>query len=318
MRLQSLLVLSLIGSFAFAQKIDNMASFREIKGDNYFRINYDNDYFATTDENYTQGYSFELVSPFLAKNPVNRILLKHKLGEVRAGLSFEHIGFTPNQYEKLPIQVGDRPFAAVAMLKSFSISLDTADKSRISSNLSVGIMGPAAKGRQIQTGIHKLTGDRVPYGWTNQIENHLMLNYGVDYEKEVFRHKNAFALYGNASARLGTIFTNASVGVTTTFGIINSPYSSQFKSNKFQLFGYIQPLVTAVAYDATLQGGLLGDNSIYTIPASDVNRLTGQVNYGIVLQTKSIYLEYSRANISKEIKTLVPAGWGGIKIGWKF
>jgi hypothetical protein len=42
-----------------------------------------------------------------------------------------------------------------------------------------------------------------------------------------------------------------------------------------------------------------------------------RVNYGIVLQTKKIYLEYSRANISKEIKTLVPAGWGGIKIGWK-
>jgi hypothetical protein len=35
-----------------------------------------------------------------------------------------------------------------------------------------------------------------------------------------------------------------------------------------------------------------------------------RVNYGIVLQTKKIYLEYSRANISKEIKTLVPAGWG--------
>lgn len=42
-----------------------------------------------------------------------------------------------------------------------------------------------------------------------------------------------------------------------------------------------------------------------------------RVNYGIVLQTKKIYLEYSRANISKEIKTLVPAGWAGVKIGWK-
>lgn len=42
-----------------------------------------------------------------------------------------------------------------------------------------------------------------------------------------------------------------------------------------------------------------------------------RVNYGIVLQTKKIYLEYSRANISKEIKTLVPAGWGGVKIGWE-
>jgi hypothetical protein len=295
-----------------------MASFREIKGERYFRLNYDNDYFAATDHNYTQGYSFELVAPSMAKNPINHILLKHKVGEVRAGIAFEHLGYTPKAYEKLPIQVGDRPFAAVAMLKSFTISLDTVSKSRISSNFSFGIMGKEAFGQEIQAGIHRLTGDRVPYGWVNQLESHFMINYGVDYEKEIYRHKNAFALYGNAAARIGTIFTNASIGATTTFGIINSPYTSQYSTNKFQVYGYIQPIVTAVVYDATLQGGLIGDNSVYTIPAGDVNRVTGQVNYGIVLQIKKVYLEYSRANISKEIKTLVPAGWGGVRIGFNF
>lgn len=303
---------------AFSQKIDNMASFREVKGERYFRVNYDNDYFATTDENYTQGYSFEMVSPALLKNPINKILLKHNNSEVRAGVAFEHNGFTPNQYEKLPIQIGDRPFAAAAMLKSFIISLDTMNRTRISSNVSVGIMGPAAFGEEIQTGIHSLTGDRVPYGWVNQIGNHFVVNYGVDYEKEFYRHNNTFAVYGNANARLGTLFTNISTGFTTTFGLINSPYSSQFAHTKFHLYGYIQPLVTLVGYDGTLQGGLVGDNSIYTVPSSDVNRVVGQVNYGIVLQTKGMYLEYSRANITKEIKTLVPAGWGGIKMGWKF
>tara|TARA_R110000868_G_scaffold77551_7_gene221901 strand:+ start:580 stop:783 length:204 start_codon:yes stop_codon:yes gene_type:complete len=49
---------------ATAQKIDNLVSFRDIKSTNYFRFNYDNDYFAASDKNYTQGYSFVLVSPF--------------------------------------------------------------------------------------------------------------------------------------------------------------------------------------------------------------------------------------------------------------
>lgn len=318
MRVHLLLVYCILFLSAFSQKIDNMASFREVKGERYFRFNYDNDYFATTDENYTQGYSFELVSQAMLKNPVNKILLRHKYGEIRAGIAFEHIGFTPNQYEKLPIQVGDRPFAAAAMFKSFTISLDTARKSRIAANFSIGIMGPAAFGEEIQTGIHSLTGDRVPYGWINQIENHFVINYGVDYEKEFYRHKNTFALYGNANSRLGTLFTNLSAGFTTTFGIINSPYTSQFRRNKFQVYGYIQPLVKLVGYDGTLQGGLIADNSIYTIPDNDVNRVVGQANYGIVLQTRGVYLEYSRANITKEIKTLVPAAWGGIKIGWNF
>ena len=52
-----------------AQKIDNMVSFRDIKSEYYFRINYDNDYFSATDKNYTQVYSFELATPSLSKNP---------------------------------------------------------------------------------------------------------------------------------------------------------------------------------------------------------------------------------------------------------
>ena len=57
------------------QKIDNMASFRQITSDSYFRFNYENDYFNATDRDYTQGYSFELVTPWLAKNPANHLLV---------------------------------------------------------------------------------------------------------------------------------------------------------------------------------------------------------------------------------------------------
>ena len=45
----------------WAQKIDNSVAFRNIESESYFRYHYDNDYFAATDENYTQGYNFELV-----------------------------------------------------------------------------------------------------------------------------------------------------------------------------------------------------------------------------------------------------------------
>jgi len=302
--------------FAYGQKIDNTASFRELISEKYFRVNYDNDYFAAQDENYTQGYSFELVAPFLLKNPINKLFLHLKNDKRRAGILFEHIGFTPNQYEKFQIQQKDRPFAAVAMIKSFDISMSEESKQRITSHFSFGILGPAAKGKEIQTYIHSLTGDRVPNGWINQIQNHFVLNYGIDYEKELLRFKDYLGIYTNASAKIGNLFTNASVGFTSTIGIINNPYSTS-SSKKVLIYGYMQPLVTIVGYDGTLQGGLIGDDSVYTISSGDVNRIVGQINYGFVFQTKSIYLEYSRANITKEIKTLNPASWGGIKIGFK-
>jgi len=316
MRLIILLALFSLTSYALAQKIDNTASFRELVSDRYFRVNYDNDYFAAQDKNYTQGYSFELLTPALSKNPINKILLHLRNDSRRAGIAFEHIGFTPSRYERVEIQNGDRPFAAVAILKFFTISTDKESKERIVSHFSFGIMGPAAKGQEIQTGIHKLTGDRVPLGWRNQIKNDVVVNYRVDYEKELLRRSDNFAVHANASVQLGSLFTNTTLGFNTTFGLLNNTYTS-VNYKKFMFYGYVQPLVTAVGYDATLQGGIFVDDSVYLIPSSDVVRLVGQVNYGIVLQTKTLYLEYARAFISKEIKTLGKAAWGGIKIGFR-
>jgi lipid A 3-O-deacylase len=41
--------------YVFCQKIDNMASFRNIKSNSYFRVNLDNDYFTSSDKDYTGG-----------------------------------------------------------------------------------------------------------------------------------------------------------------------------------------------------------------------------------------------------------------------
>jgi lipid A 3-O-deacylase len=92
-----------------SQKIDQTISFRDIQSDSYFRFNYENDYFAATDKNYTQGYSFELVLPVFEKNPTNHLFFIPKGTTTKYGLAIEHIGYTPNHYELPYIQFGDRP-----------------------------------------------------------------------------------------------------------------------------------------------------------------------------------------------------------------
>ena len=312
------LFLLLFPTVLSAQKIDNMVSFRDIKDVNYFRFNYDNDYFGSTDENYTQGYNFELVSPSFKKNPINKLFLKPKNSEYKYGLSLEHIGYTPFNIKSTEIQFGDRPFAAAIMLKSFAIATDTLAKSRFVSSFNIGLIGPVAFGKEMQVAIHEATGNTIPGGWQNQIKNDVVLNYEISYEKQVFRYQNFISIQSNTTAKLGTLFTNASLGLNTTIGIINSPFTSVKNKNKFQLYAFAQPLVTAVGYDATLQGGLFKTNSPYTISAENIERFTAQINYGIVLQTRSLYFEYTLTHLTREFATGPSVKYGGIKIGFKF
>jgi len=312
------IIFLLIPNLISAQKIDNLVSFRDIKSDSYFRFNYDNDYFSGTDENYTQGYSLELVTPILEKNPANYLLLTSKNSEVKYGLAIEHIGFTAPDIGSPEIQLGDRPFAAAIMLKSFTINTDTLAKSRITSSLNLGLIGPGAFGEEMQEGIHKITGNTIPQGWRNQIKNDVVVNYEIAYEKQLFRAGDYVSLQSNSTARIGTLFTNVSLGLNTNIGLINSAFSANKKKSKFQLYGYSQVLGNFIGYDATLQGGVFNNESPYTIPSEEITRLTGQFNYGFILKTKTLYFEYFRAVLTREFDAGTPTKWGGIRIGFTF
>jgi hypothetical protein len=316
--LYPLLLILFLPSITLAQKIDNLASFRDINSDSYFRYNYDNDYFSGTDENYTQGYSLELVAPFLRKNPLNKLFYTPKTIETKFGVAIEHIGYTPPTIGSPEIQFGERPFAAAIMLKSFAVATDTLAKSRVLSSLNLGLIGPGAFGKEMQVGIHKITGNTIPQGWKNQIKNDVVINYEISYEKQLLRAGDFFSLQSNSTARVGTLFTNASVGFNTTLGLINSPFSSIRDQRKFQFYGYSQILGNAIGYDATLQGGLFNRTSPYILASEEIERFTGQFNYGLVLKTRALYFEYSRAVLTREFESGDATKWGGIRIGFTF
>ena len=318
--MKTLFLISIIfwSKFLLAQKIDNMVFFRDIKSDHYLRINYDNDYFSATDKNYTQGYSFELATPTLSKNPANNLLIKPKNLEYKYGLAIEHIGYTPKDIGVAEIQFGDRPFAAAIMLKSFMIGTDTLKKYRLISSLNIGLIGPGAFGKEMQVAIHQATENTIPLGWHNQIKNDLVLNYEIDFEKQLLRFRNLFSLQSTSTIRIGTLFSNISVGASAVFGIVNDPFTSIKSKNKFCIYIYSQPLVNAIGYDATLQGGVFNHKSPYTISSKSIERFAFQHNYGLVIQTGSLYFEYSRASITKEYDLGGGAKWGGVKIGFQF
>ncbi len=313
-----ILLLLLLPTVLLSQKIDHLTSFRDMGSQSYFRFNYDNDFFAASDKNYTQGYSFEYANPSFKKNPVNHIFIKPKGNHFTYGLVLEHIGYTPSDFVSPDIQIDDRPFAAAIYLKSFAVATDTIKKSRLSQSLSLGLIGPGAFGREMQTAIHKLIENKTPGGWDNQIQNELVLNYKIGYEKQIFNYKNIVNTQAITSLQLGTLFTNASVGFNSTIGLLDHPFARNSTPSKFKFYAFVQPTVHVVGFDATLQGGIFTNDNPYTISSKNIERLTAQIDYGLILKYRKLYLEYSRTSITKEFSFGNSAKWGGFKAGLLF
>lgn len=302
---------------SFAQKIDNTVSFRDINSEKYFRLHYDNDFFSGTDYYYTQGYNFELVHPALKKNPLTITLIQLKDGWKKYGISFEHFGFTPTSIRSDEIIYNDRPFASAIMLKTFSISIDPINKTRLSSVLSTGVIGQAAFGGKMQATIHRWIDGVKPAGWQHQVRNDVVINYELGHEKQLYAYSNFFSFNTYTQIRVGTLMNRAQAGFTITLGKNHSPFTNHENKtgNNFKIYIYNQPLLSFVGYDATLQGGMLNRQSPYTLSADEITRVNFQNNFGAVLQLKRLYLEYYQSILTKEFNTGMYHRWGGIRLG---
>ncbi|MEP2279229.1 lipid A deacylase LpxR family protein [Maribacter sp.] len=315
---KSFLLVLLLPMLFFGQKINNLVSFRSIGSENYLRFNYDNDFFASTDKNYTQGYSLEFTNTSLAKNPINYLFFKPNSSSTIHGLALEHIGYTPSDFVSEDIQFGDRPFAAAIFLKSFAIDTNKDKKYRLGQSLSIGLIGPGAFGKEMQTKIHKLIENKIPGGWNNQIQNDFILNYKIGYEKQLLDFKNIANIHSYTSLQVGSLFTNVSFGFNTTIGILDNLYTDVTTTSKIKVYTFAHTAVNIIGYDATLQGGIITNDNPYTISSENIERFTAQLDYGLILKYKRVYLEYTRTAITKEFSSGNSANWGGFKLGFLF
>ncbi|MFN0047882.1 MAG: lipid A deacylase LpxR family protein [Cytophagales bacterium] len=311
----TLFLLFWVSTPIFSQKIEHLASIRSMNSHSYGRIHYENDWFSGFDQYYTQGINLECVNPVLKSNPINVVLLKLPKSTLKYGLAFDHNGYTPTSIRSDGILYGDRPFAATFVVKSFSISIDTVSRSSISAGLSVGIIGSAAIGKQMQSTIHGWIGGTQPQGWQHQIQNDLAVNYEINHEKLLI-NTNFFSLNSNAQIKIGSLSDKLQAGFTFTLGKFNSVLAGNAMKNQFQMYIYSQPLVNFVGYDATMQGGLFNSNRPYTLKADEIERIVFQNNFGAILKFKKLYLEYHQTIITKEFSQGLYHRWGGIKIGF--
>jgi len=308
--------LAICTSNVYGQAIDNVSSYKDISTDRYFRINYENDFFSAADMYYTQGISLELVTPGLKHFPLSWLLIKPKYSYVRYGIAVEHDAYTPTSIGPPYILYGDRPFAAALFLKTFLIAADAAKKQRFSTSLTTGVLGQAAFGAEMQTGIHHALHDIKPMGWPNQIHNDAAVDYEVEYEKQLVSIPKFFSLNGDGRTRVGTLSDKAAVGVTFMGGYFNDPFATDIIIKGARIYAYDHADISAIGYDATMQGGVFDHTSPYTISAGNIKRAVFENRFGFVFNYHKLYLEYFQTFLTSEFKGGGDHRWGGIEIAF--
>ncbi len=132
----------------------------------------ENDMLARTDRYYTNGIKLGGGAHFDPLNlPAHAVLewLAAKGGTYQGGLFLGQNLYTPRSITVSQAQPYDRPWAAWLYLggvaqRATPTRLDTVE-------LDLGVVGPAALGRQVQSGWHRLIGSPQPQGWANQLPN---------------------------------------------------------------------------------------------------------------------------------------------------
>jgi len=165
----------------------------------------------------------------------------------------------------------DRPFAAYLYIGS-TLNLLYKDESSLKLSAQIGIVGPAALGKQLQDFVHNTFGFYHPSGWEYQIDNDPELNLSAEYRRLLAR-TSSFDVSLDAYGNLGNGFSGAGLGPVFRLGNFNQLFNSVTTQStvtrntttaplhKNEIFFYYKPMFNYVAYDATIQGSLFEKKS---------------------------------------------------------
>ncbi|MGY3090689.1 lipid A 3-O-deacylase [Hymenobacter sp. UYAg731] len=287
------------------------------------RYTYANDLFFRTDYYFTQGMTLTLVHPVLARLPVRHLLAAGTRGSTQQhGLTLRYDGFTPLRIQDPFIRVGDRPYAAYLYGSFFRVSNQPTRHQRLTTALELGFIGPAAGGKELQTAIHRVTGNAAPRGWDYQIRNAPIIGYRVAFERQLLATGRHAELLGSAEASLGTLYTYAGTGLRLRAGKFSpyfanpgTTYSERRDEPKpWQFYGEATLEGRLIGYDATLQGSPFTRRDPYTLAAGDVRRAVLRSSGGMVLAHGGLSFAATATWVTPEFTGGRSHRWGQLSV----
>jgi lipid A 3-O-deacylase len=138
--------------------------------------------------------------------------------------------------------------------------------------LDVGCMGPCSGAGKVQKEFHHMINQPQPKGWGTQMKNEIGgILYG-DLSPVSWKPSDKFDLTPNFHGRFGNIFTDAGAGVTMRAGNL-PPLPDQAT-----LHGFLRLDVSAIGYNAMLQGGYFSRDNPRTV---DPKRWVSEAEIGV-------------------------------------
>ena len=306
---------------------------REKDDKGIFNVVIENDKFAGTDRDYTNGIRFAWISseetmPGWTRTIANALPLAndgHKRISVAAGQSM----FAPEDLSRRDVVVGDHPYAgwlygSVGMVSDTGKTLDNV-------MLTVGVVGPLSYAEQTQKFVHHITGSPQPQGWDNQLKNEpgIVLTYERKWRSiyEISPFGLSADLTPHAGVNLGNINTDATAGATFRLGydlpadygpprIRPSLPGSDFFIPTQELGGY---LFTTIAERAVARNIFLDGNTFTDSPSVDKKNFVSSLQVGAAMTYGETRLTYTQVFMTKEYDTQKhPSVFGALTLSHRF
>jgi hypothetical protein len=217
-------------------------------------------------------------------------------GRLRATYALGQSLYTPEDIKTPELVVDDRPYAgwlyaATGLVADTGHSLDTVE-------FSIGVVGPSAMGKELQTWFHGIIASPIPRGWDNQLHDELTLQLFYEHkwrERWTPGWLDAIGLSTEVTPHvggaLGNVFIQAATGATARIGndipadygpprIRPSLPGSEFfipnRSYSAYVFGGLE--LRAVARNMFLDGNTFGSSH-----SVDKNYLVGDFQGGLAV-----------------------------------
>ncbi len=191
----------------------------EIEDHSLWIVEYENDIFAGEDRYYTSGVRLSRIAtareaPSWLESIAVRFPGFEDATALPYSLSIGHNMYTPADIVNPELPPDDRPYAAWLHMKFSTGTLHPKGADRV--RVGLGIVGPAALGKQIQRGVHRAIDTDMPTGWDTQLKNEPTLLLGYDRFRRIVdwakpdRFGMDVSLLGGMT--LGNAHTHATIG----------------------------------------------------------------------------------------------------------
>jgi lipid A 3-O-deacylase len=298
-----------------------------------FNVVWENDIFAGSDRDYTNGIRFAWLSseenmPDWAQTVARALPLAGE-GNKRISIAAGQSMFAPQDITLATPAANDHPYAgwlygSVGMVSDTGKTLDNV-------MLTLGVVGPLSFAEQTQKFVHRLTDSPQPRGWGNQLKNEpgIILTY-----ERKWRALAEFSPFGlgaditpHVGVNLGNVNTDAAAGVTLRLGydlpadygpprIRPSLPGSDFFIPTQEWGGY---LFTTLGERAVARNIFLDGNTFRDSPQVDKEYLVSSLQVGAALTFGETRLSYTHVFMTREYTTQPEASqFGALTLSHRF